>query len=107
MKPFLLLSLPAAALVAGCSGPSSPPERNSGNGADATAAVLPDNAQENAATLPPVEPAAPGTSRGLPDARTPVTEAPFAATSAQGAADVVQHYFALIEARNYGEARRL
>src|SRR4051812_36201499 len=107
MKPFLLLSLAAAALVAGCSGPSSPPERNSGNGADATAAVLPDNAQENAAALPPVEPAAPGKRGGLPDDRTPVSEAPFTATSAQGAADVVQHYFALIEAHSYAEARRL
>ena len=100
MKLIPLLSLQAAALVAGCSAPTSPPERNA---ADATAAAAPDNR----AALAPAEPAAPGSPAGLPDDRTPVSEAPFAATSAQGAAEVVQHYFALVEARKYAEARRL
>lgn len=103
MKPYFLLSLQAAALIAGCSGPASPPERKSGNSADATAAVSP----ENSAAAPPVQPAAPGTPAGLPDDRTPVSEAPFATASAQGAADTVQHYYALIEAGKYAEARRL
>jgi hypothetical protein len=57
--------------------------------------------------LLPVEPAAPGTRSGLPNDRTPVSEAPFAASSAQGAAQVVQSYFALIEAGRYAEALRL
>lgn len=54
--------------------------------------------------LPPAEPAAPGTPAGLPDDRTPIAEASFAKTSAQGAANTVQTYFALIEAGKYGEA---
>ncbi|MFD1611984.1 hypothetical protein ACFSCW_09240 [Sphingomonas tabacisoli] len=55
----------------------------------------------------PIQPPAPGTPTGLPDDRTPVSEAPFAKTSAQGAANVVQTYFALIEAAKYAEARAL
>jgi hypothetical protein len=54
-----------------------------------------------------VEPAPPGSPGGLPDDRSPVSEAPFAETSAQGAANVVQTYYALIEARKYDEAFRL
>jgi len=55
----------------------------------------------------PVEPPAPGTPGGLPDNRTPVSEAPFSATSAQGAADVVQTYYALLESGRTAEAGRL
>jgi hypothetical protein len=58
-------------------------------------------------TLTPEAPPAPGTPDGLPDDRTPVAEAPFAKTSAQGAAQVVQTYFALIEAGKYRQARAL
>lgn len=57
--------------------------------------------------FPAVQPPAPGTPAGLPDDRTPVSEAPFAKTSAQGAANVVQTYFALIEAGKYAEAHAL
>lgn len=52
----------------------------------------------------PVEPPPPGSPGGLPDDRTPVSEAPFTATSAQGAANVVQTYFALLETRRAGDA---
>jgi hypothetical protein len=55
----------------------------------------------------PAEPAAPGTPGGLAEDRTPVSEAPFTAASAQGAANVVQTYYALLEAGRFGEARRL
>ena len=55
----------------------------------------------------PLEPRAPGEPGGLPDDRTPVSEAPFAETGAQGGANVVQSYFALLESGRYGEARRL
>ncbi|PSJ38419.1 hypothetical protein [Allosphingosinicella deserti] len=64
-------------------------------------------AEANLAALPPVQPPAPGTPGGLPDDRTPVSEASFAATSAQGAANVVQTYFALLEGGKYGDAWRL
>jgi len=54
-----------------------------------------------------VEPPLPGTNQGLPDDRTPISEAAFTPDSAQGAANVVQTYFALLEERRYAEARRL
>jgi hypothetical protein len=53
------------------------------------------------------EPPAPGTPGGLPDDRRPVAEGPFAETGAQGAANVVQTYYALLEQGRHGEARRL
>ncbi len=53
---------------------------------------------------PPVEPPAPGAPGGLPDDRTPISEAPFGPESAQGAANVVQIYFALLGEKKYGEA---
>jgi hypothetical protein len=54
-----------------------------------------------------VNPPAPGRPGGLEDDRSPLSEAPFGDTSAQGAANVVQTYYALLEERRYGEARRL
>lgn len=42
-----------------------------------------------------------------PQPPAPVSEAPFTADSAQGAANVVQTYFALIEERRLGDALRL
>ncbi|MEO6217959.1 MAG: hypothetical protein ABIO86_18160 [Sphingomonas sp.] len=59
--------------------------------------------QEPAALNPP----APGTPGGLPDDRTPVSEAPFTSDSAQGAANVVQTYYALIGEGKYDRARWL
>jgi membrane-bound inhibitor of C-type lysozyme len=55
----------------------------------------------------PVTPPAPGTAGGLPDDRPPVSEAPFSPTSAQGAADVAQTYYALVEEGKYAEAAKL
>ena len=55
----------------------------------------------------PLEPPAPGESGGLPEDRTPVSEARFTAESAQSAANVLQTYYALIEAGKYAEAFRL
>lgn len=54
----------------------------------------------------PVEPREPGTPGGLPKGG-PVSEAPFTPDSAQGAANVVQTYFALIEEGKYRQARAL
>lgn len=58
----------------------------------------------DASTAAPVAPPPPG---GLPDDRTPVAEGPFTPESAQGAANVVQTYFALIGEKKYGEAWNL
>jgi len=52
----------------------------------------------------PVQPPAPGTPGGLPDDRTPVSEAPFTPESPQGAANVVQTYFAHLGAKAYDKA---
>ena len=66
-----------------------------------------DTAPAPASSYPPVQPIEPGKPGGLPDDRTPISEAPFTATSAQGAADVVQHYFAYLEAGKIAEAYAL
>lgn len=55
----------------------------------------------------PVMPPPPGSPGGLPDDRTPIAEGPFTPDSAQGAADVVQTYFALIGEKKYADAWRL
>ncbi len=57
------------------------------------------NGAENA-----LAPPAPGTPGGLPDDGTPMSETPFTADSAQGAANVVQTYYALIGEGKYREA---
>ncbi len=53
---------------------------------------------------PLVEPREPGPPGGLPDDRTPLSEAPFTPTSAQGAADVMQVYYAQIGQHEYAKA---
>ena len=55
--------------------------------------------------LPPVEPIPPGEPGGLPDDRSPVSEAPFAPDSAQGAANLVQTWFALLESGRAPDGR--
>ena len=55
----------------------------------------------------PVEPPAPGTPGGLPDDRTPLDERPFTPESAQGAANVLQSYYALVESGRAAEAAKL
>jgi len=57
-----------------------------------------------ATALPTVEPPAPGTPGGLPDDRTPLSEAPFTEDSAQGAANVVQTYYAHLGQKAYDKA---
>jgi hypothetical protein len=64
-------------------------------------AAPPSVPQQPSAALPPVSPPAPGTPGGLPDDRTPVSEASFSEESAQGAANVVQSYYAGLGGRNY------
>ena len=49
----------------------------------------------------PLAPPAPGAPGGLPDDRTPISEAPAAPDSAQGAAQVVERYYALIGEGKY------
>ena len=56
------------------------------------------------ATPAPLVPPEPGTPGGLPDDRTPISEAPFTPDSAQGAANVVQIYYGLLEQGKYRQA---
>ena len=65
------------------------------------------NPARAASSLLPVSPPAPGTPGGLPDDRTPISEAPFTPTSAQGAANVVQTYYALLGEHRYDDAWKL
>lgn len=89
----------AAAALAACSAPVAPKgDEVANDSAPAAAAKAPERT---------VQPPAPGTPGGLPDDRTPVSEAKFDPKSAQGAADVVQTYYALLEAGRYSDARRL
>jgi hypothetical protein len=55
----------------------------------------------------PLSPPAPGQPDGLPDDRTPIAEGPIDAKSAEGAAQVLQKYFALLEAGKRGETDAL
>lgn len=55
----------------------------------------------------PVQPPAPGASGGLPDDRRPLSEGPITPTSAQGAAQVLQTYYALLESGRQAEAWKL
>ncbi|MFL6843548.1 MAG: hypothetical protein ACJ8ER_01545 [Allosphingosinicella sp.] len=104
----IIAMLAASSLAAACTAPAQPDNR-----VDAPAAAADSEAPAaagNSATPAPAEsagPTAPGTPGGLAGDRTPVSEAPIADKSAQGAAQVVQAYYALIEAGKYGEAWRL
>ncbi|MEG3175896.1 hypothetical protein U1872_06615 [Sphingomonas sp. RB3P16] len=69
--------------------------------ADASNSAVADTA------LAPLDPPAPGTPGGLADDRTPISEAPFTPDSAQGAANVVQTYYALIGEQKYAQAYAL
>jgi hypothetical protein len=53
---------------------------------------------------PLVDPIEPGKPGGLSDDRTPISEAPFTPQSAQGAANVVQTYFAHIGQKDFAQA---
>jgi hypothetical protein len=55
----------------------------------------------------PLNPPEPGEPGGLPDDRTPVAEGAIDPKSAQGAAQVLQRYFGLVEAGKVSEAERL
>ncbi|WP_162254656.1 MliC family protein [Sphingomonas sp. Root241] len=103
------LSLPLLLTLAACS--SQPAENVAVPAKDV--AELPDEAAPSptsppvAATPAPLNPAAPGEPGGLDNYTTPISEAPFTEDSAQGAANVVQTYYALLEQGKYGQAYRL
>ncbi len=74
-------------------------------GLNAAAPLAPTGPRPTPSTsLAPLDPPAPGTPGGLPDDRTPISEAPFTPDSAQGAANVVQTYYALLGEKKYRQA---
>jgi membrane-bound inhibitor of C-type lysozyme len=74
------------------------------NGQTNEAAPVAEVTQGAVAMPPPLTPPEPGTPGGLPDDRTPISEAPFTPDSAQGAANVVQTYYALLGEGKYRQA---
>lgn len=69
-----------------------------------TPGAVPTPAATPVGAVEPLNPPAPGEPGGLPDDRTPVSEAPFTPDSAQGAANVVQTYYALLGEGKYHQA---
>jgi membrane-bound inhibitor of C-type lysozyme len=97
----LLLLLPACALAACTPQPAN--QTQADNAANAIEAKVPEATPSPAPLAPP----APGEPGGLDNDMTPVSEAPFTPDSAQGAANVVQTYYALLEAGKYAQAYAL
>src|SRR4030095_2850307 len=85
-------------ILAACSREAAPPTANE-----------PVNERVNKAEAPQasLNPPAPGEPGGLPDDRTPISEGPIAPKSAQGAGQVLQTYFALLESGRSAEADKL
>jgi hypothetical protein len=86
----------AVLLLAACSKEGAAPPTN-------------ESAPGNGAAPPeaPLNPPAPGEPGGLPDDRMPVAEGPIDPKSAEGAGQVLQTYFALVEQRKIADANRL
>ena len=85
-------------LAAACSKQSAPPAGNEVAPGNETAAV-----QDDA----PLNPPAPGQPGGVPDNRTPISEGVIDPKSGQGAGQVLQSYFALVESGRFAEADKL
>lgn len=111
MRKFFLLS---AGLLGACTAQPQPANdaTNAANDAAAAGAApvdpLPAAPVSNEpATLPEPGNAASAPANTATPTRETISEAPYAASSAMGAANVMQTYFALIEAKKYAEAQAL
>jgi len=97
--------LAALLLLAACERAEPPATAPSG---ETPRVAQPAEAREKAVVQPaPLEPAQPGEPGGLPDDRTPLAEGPIDPRSEQDAGQVVQRFFALLEAGRSDEVRGL
>ncbi|MCI4590555.1 hypothetical protein MOK15_10650 [Sphingobium sp. BYY-5] len=93
-------------LVAACDGREESAIDNLANGVNAT--QVENNVRAEAmALMEPLTPPAPGTPGGLPVNPAPIAEGSIAPDSAQGAAQVVQGYYGLLEEKRFGDAQDL
>ncbi|MET0372523.1 MAG: hypothetical protein ABW039_14255 [Sphingobium sp.] len=107
MRPASALTGIALILsLAACDGREEIALDNLTNGAN-SAVVANDVKAEAEAALEPLVPPPPGAPGGLPDDRTPLAEEAIDPDSAQGAAQLVQSYYGLLEQRHFAEAQDL
>lgn len=93
-------------LFAACDGREESAIDNLANGANAV--QVENNVRAEAmAVMEPLDPPKPGTPGGLPDDRTPLSEGSITPDSAQGAAQVVQGYYGLLEEQRFEDAQDL
>lgn len=85
-------------LAAACSKQPAPPTANE---------VVPVNETAPVQNEAPLNPPAPGEPGGLPDDRIPISEGAIDPKSGQGAGQVLQSYFALVESGRFAEANKL
>ncbi|MBV2149701.1 hypothetical protein KRZ98_15630 [Sphingobium sp. AS12] len=104
--PVQATALLSLLLVAACDGREESAIENLANGANAV--QVENNVRAEAmALMEPLTPPAPGTPGGLPDDRTPLAEGTIDPDSAQGAAQVVQGYYGLLEEKRFEDAQDL
>jgi hypothetical protein len=103
VKTAALLSL---LLVAACDGREESAIDNLANGAN-TAQIENNVRAEAMSLMEPLNPPAPGTPGGLPVDPAPIAEGSIDPDSAQGAAQVVQGYYGLLEEKRFEDAQDL
>lgn len=104
--PVQAAALLSLLLVVACDGREESAIDNLANGANAV--QVENNVRAEAmAVMEPLSPPEPGTPGGLPDDRTPIEEGVIDADSAQGAAQVVQGYYGLLEEKRFEDAQDL
>ncbi|MDX3901481.1 MAG: hypothetical protein QHC40_13370 [Sphingobium sp.] len=99
-------ALLGCAALAACDGREESALDNLANGASPEV-VQNSFTAEAQAVLEPLEPPAPGTPGGLPATPEPLVEGTIDPDSAQGAAQVVQGYYGLLEEKRFAEAQDL
>ncbi len=105
-KGIATAALGTLMLLAACDGREESAIDNLANGANA-AQVENSFRAEAQAVMEPLDPPAPGEPGGLPKDPVPISEGTIDPDSAQGAAQVVQGYYGLLEEQRFAEAQDL